>query len=99
KVESVLDTAEAEGFFDDTSHEALIDLLLKFPDWGYNLATTPPVVVLDTRTRRWRSETSRRRPSGLMDWEALMELQQDLIGNDTVIVVSPAPMFGVKLIE
>ena len=34
-----------------------------------------------------------------MDWEALTDLQQQLIGLDSVILVSPAPMFGVKLIE
>lgn len=34
-----------------------------------------------------------------MDWEALSELQQDLLGEKAAIIVSPAPMFGVKLIE
>jgi len=34
-----------------------------------------------------------------MDWEALTEFQQNIIGHQSVIVVSPAPMFGVKLIE
>ena len=38
-------------------------------------------------------------PSGLLDWEAITELQQDLIGHDAVVLVSPAPVFGVKLIE
>ncbi|HET8791843.1 MAG TPA: alkaline phosphatase family protein, partial [Modicisalibacter sp.] len=38
-------------------------------------------------------------PSGLMDWEALSEFQQDLIGEPSIVIVSPAPMFGVKLIE
>jgi len=55
--------------------------------------------VLDTRTRRWRSESNLAKPSGLMDWEALMDLQQELLGQSKVIIVSPAPMFGVKLIE
>ncbi|HAO75236.1 MAG TPA: hypothetical protein DCW62_09470, partial [Pseudomonas sp.] len=55
--------------------------------------------VLDTRTRRWRSERNLSRPSGLMDWEALSELQQNILDKPSVLIVSPAPMFGVKLIE
>jgi len=34
-----------------------------------------------------------------MDWEALIEMQQELINEPEVILVSPAPVFGVKLIE
>jgi hypothetical protein len=34
-----------------------------------------------------------------MDWEALCELQQELIGQEAVIMVSAAPIFGVKLTE
>jgi hypothetical protein len=79
--------------------DTLIDTLLKFELWHYSLNTSPKVVVLDTRTRRWRSESNLAKPSGLMDWEALMDLQQELIGQHKVIIVSPAPIFGVKLIE
>ncbi len=57
------------------------------------------MVVLDTRTRRWRSESRMNKPSGLMDWEAMMEFQQALMNEDKVIIVSAAPMFGVKFIE
>ena len=81
------------------SQDLLIDELLKFEQWHYTLATSPKLVVLDTRTRRWRSESNLAKPSGLMDWEALMDLQQELLGQSKVIIVSPAPMFGVKLIE
>lgn len=76
-----------------------IDELLNFNEWNYNLDTTPIVVVLDTRTQRWRSESNANKPSGLMDWESLSELQQTLMGHEAVIMVSPAPVFGVKLIE
>lgn len=55
--------------------------------------------MLDTRTRRWRSESNRNKPSGLMDWEALTEFQQELLNQEKVIVVSAAPIFGVKFIE
>ncbi|ABE53890.1 conserved hypothetical protein [Shewanella denitrificans OS217] len=79
--------------------DVLIQALLKFEHWHYSLATSPKVVVLDTRTRRWRSESNLAKPSGLMDWEALMDLQQELIDQDKVIIVSPAPIFGVKFIE
>ncbi|MGI2259946.1 alkaline phosphatase family protein [Shewanella sp. GXUN23E] len=84
---------------DKQKHNDLIDTLLQFEQWHYSLNTSPKIVVLDTRTRRWRSESNLAKPSGLMDWEALMDLQQELINLDKVIIVSPAPMFGVKLIE
>lgn len=90
------------GFFeqpDDSRQKTLIDHLLGFEQWHYSLETQPKMVVLDTRTRRWRSESSAGKPSGLMDWEALSELQQELINQPAVIIVSPAPIFGVKLIE
>nr|CAA6822480.1 MAG: PhoD-like phosphatase [uncultured Thiotrichaceae bacterium] len=80
-------------------HDDLVDLLLKFRGWNYSLETQPKLVVLDTRTQRWRSEYGEGEPSGLMDWEALSDLQQELIGQDAVILVSPPPIFGVKLIE
>lgn len=34
-----------------------------------------------------------------MDWEELSELQDTLLGEQAVVMVSPAPVFGVKLIE
>ncbi|WJG09883.1 alkaline phosphatase family protein [Aliiglaciecola sp. LCG003] len=80
-------------------HDRVIDILLDWDQWHFALDTQPKVVVLDTRTQRWRSESSLVKPSGLMDWEALCELQQELIGQDAVIMVSAAPIFGVKLIE
>src|SRR5690606_41761200 len=61
--------------------------------------TPPPLLALATRTRRWRAERTLRRPSGLMDWEALPELQGELLHHPAVVLVSPAPIFGVKLIE
>lgn len=81
------------------NHEACIDGLLRFEDWHYTWPTQPPLVVMDTRTRRWRSEVAARQPSGLMDWEALTDLQESLRGLKAVLLVSPAPIFGVKLIE
>ncbi len=80
-------------------HDELIRQLWRFEGWQYTLATEPKLVVLDTRTRRWRSETSAAQPSGLMDWAALSEMQQELLDQPAVILVSPAPIFGVKLIE
>ncbi|MBU2976635.1 alkaline phosphatase family protein [Alteromonas sp. C1M14] len=79
--------------------DPFIDQLMDFEDWHYTLATSPPIYVMDTRTRRWRSESSLNKPSGLMDWEALCEFQQDIIGQQAVIVVSAAPIYGVKAIE
>ena len=79
--------------------DALIDHLLNLQHWHFSLPTEPKLLVLDTRTRRWRAERNLRRPSGLMDWEALTELQAELLHHPSVVMVSPAPIFGVKLIE
>ena len=80
-------------------HQLLIAELFAFQRWDYLIPVEPGVLVLDTRTRRWRAERNLASPSGLMDWEALTELQQELLGRKAVIIVSPAPIFGVKLIE
>lgn len=81
------------------NHDEFIDALLAWQNWHYHLDTSPKVVVLDTRTRRWRSESNAGKPSGLMDWEALSEMQQELINQKEIILVSPAPIYGVKMIE
>lgn len=73
--------------------------LLGYDQWHYQLATQPKVVVLDTRTHRWRAESDFNEPSGLLDWESLCELEQQLAGEQQVLLVSPAPVFGVKAIE
>ncbi|MGB4074080.1 alkaline phosphatase D family protein [Pseudomonas sp.] len=90
---------DARNHLDSAVQDALIEQLLRFHQWQYVLPTSPALVVLDTRTRRWRSERNLKRPSGLLDWEALCELQQELLDHPSAIIVSPAPMFGVKLIE
>jgi hypothetical protein len=82
-----------------SAQDELLETLLTFQQWHYVLPTTPALVVLDTRTRRWRSEFNLKQPSGLLDWEALSELQQELLDHPCAIIVSPAPIFGVKLIE
>ncbi len=79
--------------------DPLIEQLFEWREWHYQLPTQPPTLVLDTRTQRWRSESNRHKPSGLMDWEPLCDLQQQLIGHDSVLMISPAPIYGVKLIE
>ena len=73
--------------------------ILEFNHWHYELNTVPKVVVLDTRTHRWRNEQNFNEPSGLLDWERLMELEESLLTHEQVIIVSPAPVFGVKSIE
>ena len=84
---------------DSLETDELINTLLSFREWDYSVDTYPKIIVADTRTNRWRSESSISNPSGLMDWQALSDLQQQLIHNDSVILVSPAPIFGVKLVE
>ena len=81
------------------AHEKALDALFTFRGWHYTWPTHPPLVVVDTRTHRWRSETAARKPSGLMDWESLTDLQQTLKGLPAVLLVTPTPIFGVKLIE
>ncbi|GLZ86860.1 hypothetical protein Pres01_29110 [Metapseudomonas resinovorans] len=99
KTEALAATAANDNHLDSAALDGLIDRLITFNHWQYVLPTTPALVVLDTRTRRWRSEIDLARPSGLLDWEALSELQQELLDHPSAIIVSPAPVFGVKLIE
>jgi hypothetical protein len=87
-------TKPGEGDYD-----VLIEELLSFENWSYEWPTSPPMIVLDTRTRRWRSESSAHKPSGLLDWEALTDLQRSLRGHSSVLLVSTSPIYGVKLIE
>ncbi|MCE8032826.1 MAG: alkaline phosphatase family protein [Halomonas sp.] len=87
------------GWLPAEEQDALLQRLLRFQGWEYRIPGAPPLLVLDTRTRRWRSERHPTRPSGLMDWEALIELQEGMLDAPSAIIVSPAPMFGVKLIE
>ena len=99
QIQAMSSSRDGNNHLDSAAQDRLIDQLLQFHHWHYVLPTAPALVVLDTRTRRWRSERNLKRPSGLMDWEALCELQQALLDHTSAIIVSPAPIFGVKLIE
>lgn len=90
---------DAQDRLDPVAQDALIGRLLAFDKWDYVLRAKPTVIVLDTRTRRWRSRRLPSRPSGLMNWESLTELQHELLDETAAVIVSPTPMFGVKLIE
>jgi len=79
--------------------DAVIERLLSLRKWHYVVETSPKLIVLDTRTQRWWSQRGKNDPSGLLDEEALAELQDTLLDEEAVILVSPAPIFGVKLIE
>ncbi|QOY96713.1 alkaline phosphatase family protein [Massilia sp. UMI-21] len=92
-------TGAADQRLDATAQDALITRLLSFRQWGFVVRSAPTVIVLDTRTRRWRNRRRPGHPSGLMDWESLTELQHELLDETAAVIVSPAPMFGVKLIE
>tara|TARA_R110002020_G_scaffold133794_4_gene298597 strand:+ start:8868 stop:10592 length:1725 start_codon:yes stop_codon:yes gene_type:complete len=99
ELSDLLADAADSGWLDMAAQDASIEHLFSFHAWEYQVPGTPHLIVLDTRTRRWRSERSPGRPSGLMDWEALTEMQQRMLDKKGVVIVSPAPMFGVKLIE
>lgn len=79
--------------------ETLEKQIFAFNRWHFSIELEPNVIVLDTRTHRWRSERSQKNPSGLMDWERLVELEDILENKEAGIILSPAPIFGVKLIE
>lgn len=91
--------ADTQYCLNADKQDATINKLLDFRGWQYTLATSPAIVVLDTRTHRWRRPDNPSKPSGLMDWEALSDFQQHILDHAAVIVVSPPPVFGVKLIE
>ncbi len=84
---------------DKAAHDAFIDTLLAFKHWHYEVPCSPELVVMDSRTRRWKRNRMPSSPSGLLDWEALMKLQHKLMKSDAVLLVAPGPIFGVKLIE
>ena len=97
---------DLEGVFRDAladtgsaRHDTAIDEILDYQKWDFEWPTSPPLIALDTRTRRWRSERNSHFPSGLLDWEAATDLQARLRNKDAVLLVSAAPIFGVKLIE
>ncbi|WP_373958397.1 alkaline phosphatase family protein [Vibrio gigantis] len=92
-------TTQSISQIEPDKHQAFIEMLSRFEEWHYTIDTSPKVIVLDTRTRRWRSESRMNKPSGLMDWEALIEFQHQLLHQEKVVIVSAAPMFGVKFIE
>jgi len=92
-------TQDGQHPLDAKQQDELIEKLLGYRGWQYTLNTNPAIVVLDTRSHRWHRRSKPSRPSGLMDWEALTDFQQCIMGLKSVIVVSPAPVFGVKLIE
>lgn len=84
---------------DNNRHERLIEALLAFKHWHFEVPLFPELVVVDSRTRRWKRDRRIASPSGLLDWEALMKLQHKLMKSDAVLLVAPAPIFGVKVIE
>ncbi|MGO3890171.1 MAG: alkaline phosphatase family protein [Paenalcaligenes sp.] len=92
-------TTDEHNRLEPHAQDAIITQLLAFQQWDYVLRTQPTLIVLDTRTRRWHRRRLPSRPSGLMDWESLIELQHELLDERSAIIVSPTPMFGVKLIE
>lgn len=95
----LVSTADEDGRLDAPVQDALIKRLLSFHQWEFVVRTKPTIIVLDIRTRRWRNRRRPGHPSGLMDWESLTELQHELLDETAAVIVSPTPMFGVKLIE
>jgi len=100
QTQPLIDKMQTLSTSKDFADEELTENIFQHNQWHYEVDTSPAIVVLDTRTHRWRSETSEKNPSGLMDWERLEHLEQELFKpQKSVLVVSAAPVFGVKAIE
>jgi len=82
-----------------TTQDQFIETLLQFNHWHYEVPLFPHLVVMDSRTQRWKRDRNPSSPSGLLDWEALMKLQHKLMKENAVLLVAPGPIFGVKIIE
>ena len=96
---SLMASVDAQGKLPSAEQDHCLTALFKFDRWGYVVPGEPALIVLDTRTQRWRSERHPSKPSGLMDWEALSDFQQQLLDHRSAVIVSATPVFGVKLIE
>ena len=96
-----MEGAAADGRLPCAEQDRLLDALLDFQHWHYRLPGSPtPDRPRHAHRRRWRSASApgpALRADGLgRHWS---EFQQDPLGEKAAIIVSPAPMFGVKLIE
>ncbi|QTH64324.1 hypothetical protein J1N51_02230 [Psychrosphaera ytuae] len=96
----IIQQIQALSHENDFSSEPLTEALFDFSEWHFEVQSQPKIVVLDTRTHRWRSEKDPKNPSGLMDFPRLEEFERQVFKEtDSILVVSPAPVFGVKSIE
>ncbi len=73
--------------------------MLAFHQWDYQTPHDPPMRVLDTRTEREPRLDRPRHPSGLMQLNKLEALKAQLYAVPSVVLVSAAPVFGLKAIE
>ncbi|MBU2882230.1 metallophosphatase [Psychrosphaera sp. B3R10] len=100
RLDPIIEKLRSLALKKDFANKQLTEQLLDFNQWDYVVETSPRIAVLDTRTQRWRSETSAKNPSGLMDWRSLEQLEDQLYESfGSILVVSAAPVFGVKAIE
>ena len=70
--------------------------------WQYQAPTTPPVLMLDTRTRRGYDANNKNSPPQLLGAAALNHLQALLAEHptqETLILVAPTPVFGIPGLE
>ena len=90
-----------ERAYGDGDEQALVEAEQVLTDrrWGFEIKQQPYVVAIDTRTHRIFN--SRGRP-GLLDAVSMDTFRENLTSDDvtnTVIVISPAPVYGFKGIE
>ncbi|MCI3920972.1 hypothetical protein MO973_12075 [Paenibacillus sp. TRM 82003] len=97
------------------AYEAWAERLWRFDNWHYVAPTTPKTVVLDTRTMRGydpdplptrafgRIAENRRSPRLLhrFGWQLLAKklLESGWAPGEPLLLVSPAPLYGIGLIE
>src|SRR5690606_12446192 len=55
-LDALLSSVGPDGGLDPARQDACIESVLRFQGWEYQVPGTPHLLVLDTRTRRWRSE-------------------------------------------
>ena len=71
--------------------------------WQYSALTSPPVTVLDCRTRRGFNPRSHKDPARLLGGSAVRQLAELLaasdLANEPVILVAPTPVLGIPGME
>lgn len=99
--EDFIETVRAGIGGDDPAQDRFDDTLWDFDRWSYRLPTSPPVIMLDTRTQRCFDSD---RGAAWLIKESERRRVAELIGDaadaaEPVVLVSAVPVFGLELQE